>query len=143
MQQPISRRYCRDSIEQPAAVPYNPDPQVLQILHRQFQQNGIVGLVLAESRFILTKAQASEPHSDIDGPALAGHGSCLCRPDSVSRLAPYCPWRVRRCFFLQSAAPFFPAANCETHQQPRLSQWGVVATQTRSIQAPVIAALEC
>jgi hypothetical protein len=75
MQQPISRRYCRDSIEQPAAVPYNPDPQVLQILHRQFQQNGIVGLVLAESRFILTKAQASEPHSDIDGPALAGHGS--------------------------------------------------------------------
>jgi hypothetical protein len=56
-------------------VPYNPDPQVLQILHRQIQQDGIVGLVLAESRFILTKAQASEPHSDIDGPALAGHGS--------------------------------------------------------------------
>ena len=38
---------------------------------------------------------------------------------------------------------FFPAANCETHQQPRLSQWGVVATQTRSIQAPVIAATNC
>jgi hypothetical protein len=48
-------------------VPYNPDPQVLQILHRQIQQDGIVGLVLAESRLILTKAQASEPHSDIDG----------------------------------------------------------------------------
>ena len=39
--------------------------------------------------------------------------------------------------------PFFRAANCETHQQPRRSQWGVVATQTRSIQAPVIAATNC
>jgi len=39
--------------------------------------------------------------------------------------------------------PFFRAANCETHQQPRLSQWSVVATQTGSIQAPVIAATNC
>jgi hypothetical protein len=123
-------------------VPYNPDLQVLQILHRQIQQNGIVGLVLAESRFILTKAQASEPHSDIDGPPLlvmandcAGRTACLGWPRIVRGASAGA--------FLQSAAPFFPAANCETHQQPRLSQWGVVATQTRSIQAPVIGALEC
>jgi hypothetical protein len=38
---------------------------------------------------------------------------------------------------------FFQPPNCETHQQPRLSQWGVLATQTGSIQAPVIAATNC
>ena len=35
---------------------------------------------------------------------------------------PHCPWRVRRSVFA-ACCPFFPAANCETHQQPRLSQW--------------------
>ena len=35
---------------------------------------------------------------------------------------PHCPWRVRGSVFA-ARCPFFPAANCETHQQPRLSQW--------------------
>ena len=142
MQQPISRRYCRDSIEQPAAVPYNPDPQVLQILHRQFQQNGIVGLVLAESRFILTKAQASEPHSDIDGPALAGHGSC-CAGRTACLGWPRIALGASAGAFFAVRCPLSFSGRLRAHQQPRLSQWGVVATQTRSIQAPVIAALEC
>jgi hypothetical protein len=41
----------------------------------QLRENITVDLILAERRFILTKAKVSEPRSDINGGALAGYGS--------------------------------------------------------------------
>jgi hypothetical protein len=38
-------------------------------------KNCVVDLVIAERRFILTKAEASGPGSDINDRTLAGHGS--------------------------------------------------------------------
>ena len=56
-------------------MPHNADAQVLQVLCRYVGQNCVVDRVLAESRLIFTKAETSEPGTDINGGALAGHGS--------------------------------------------------------------------
>jgi hypothetical protein len=53
------------------------DADFLQVLLRQVREDRLVGLVIAERRFILTKAKFSEPCPDIDGRALAGHGAMI------------------------------------------------------------------
>jgi hypothetical protein len=49
--------------------------QLLKVGLGQLRENINVDLILAECRFILTEAKVSEPRTDINDRALAGHGS--------------------------------------------------------------------
>jgi hypothetical protein len=84
-------RYCPSgespcSVEPPTAllqeaahhlsvVPNDADVHVLQVFRRQVRQDVLVDRVLAEGRLIFTKAETSEPSTDINGGGLTTHGS--------------------------------------------------------------------
>jgi hypothetical protein len=56
-------------------MPNDADAHILKVFRRQVRQDLLIDRVLAEGRLILTKAQVSEPRTDINGGARAGHGS--------------------------------------------------------------------
>jgi hypothetical protein len=56
-------------------VPDDADTHVLEVFRRQVRQDLLVDRVLTEDRIVFTKAEASEPDSDINGRTLAGLGS--------------------------------------------------------------------
>jgi hypothetical protein len=111
-------------------------------LRRQVRNDLLADHVVAEDRLIFTKAEASELGTEIDGRALAGHGSAAASAKSKRGLR--LPTPVFRPSRLRSPVPHLPIAPCSAGLRHRRSQPSfdrVPPVSARIFEFPIKAAI--